>query len=97
MIGDQHFYTATTCFLHAGMAGYAVIYGDDDVGRFFTCGQFNDFGCEPITVFKTIRDDVINARTHGAQTPQCDGASGSTIAIVVGHHGEIFFGFDGIS
>ena len=96
MIGDEHIDAASLCLGHTIDAGDAVIDRNDDVRRFFLCGERDDFRRQAVTIFEAIGYDVIDNCTHGAQTADRDRTSGSAITIIVGHDHDFFSCFDRI-
>ncbi len=88
VIGHDHFYAATVRLGDAIDTGNAVINGDDNVRRFFTLRQIDDFRCQTVTVFESVRHNEIDLCTKCAQTAQCDGAGRRAVAIVVGNDNQ---------
>jgi hypothetical protein len=97
MVGDDDVDAQPIRREHAVDAGDAIVDRDDDVGRLFARGERHDFRREAVAVFKAVRDDVVDLRSHGAQAAQRDGAGGGAVAIVVGDDRHALAGADGVS
>jgi hypothetical protein len=88
VVGDDDVDAAPVRFHHAVDAGDAVVDRDDDVGRLFAAGEFDDFRRQAVAVHHAVGHDVVDVGAHRAQAAQGGGAGGGAIAVVVGDDGH---------
>ncbi|CQR20877.1 Uncharacterised protein [Yersinia enterocolitica] len=83
MVGNQHLDTQCMSQIHSRMRGNTVIDSDD---QFCTTGSnlLDNFGTQPIAIFKTIWHQIINiTATHATQSEHCQRRAGCAISIKI--------------
>ena len=81
---------------HAFQAGNAVINRQQQLRA---CGMhpFGNGGCQAVAVGDAVGHQIAGvARAQQAQAPQRYGTGGGAVAVVIGHHADVFVGRDGV-
>jgi hypothetical protein len=90
VVGHQHLQTERLGLRHTLHTGNAVVYRDEHIGTavFHT---MCDGWCQSIAIDHAVRHDVAHMlRAQQTQPTHSDCTCGSTVAVIVSHHAQVF-------